>query len=276
MVLDEGGAVVRDVFPGVTRPAALIGTAEKGVLDVELSVESNGGHASYPPRQTPVGKLALTSVCIEHSPFPARITPPVKAMFDTLGRHSTFAYKLIFANLWCFKPLLAALFRKRGGELNAMMRTTCAFTMMEGSKAANVLPPEAKMTANLRLLDGETPDSAMERLQSVAAAVGQGDVQFRKVYGMNPSPDSKTSGYEWEALKSAIRQTWPEAIISPYLMFACTDSRHYCRISDHVYRFSAMELTKEERDTIHGHNERISFDAIEKLVAFYTRLIKKL
>jgi carboxypeptidase PM20D1 len=271
MVLDEGGAVVEGVFPGVKRPCALVGTAEKGVMDLELSVESRGGHASIPPPHTPVGILARTVTRIEKRPFKSRIAPVVTAMFDTLGRYSSFAYRLVFANLWCFKPLLDAMCRRRGGEINAMLRTTCAFTMMEGSNAVNVLPDTAKMIANLRILSGETTDGAIAYLKSVC---GDPDVKFRVIYGMDPCRNSTASGTGWDALKNAISQTWPCAVVSPYLMFACTDSRHYCRISDHVYRFSAMSLSREERASIHGHNEKIPLDTLVKLVQFYTRLIR--
>lgn len=271
MVLDEGGAVVENIFPGVDKPCALIGTAEKGMLDVELSIESNGGHASAPPPHTLIGLLAKAVVRIENNPFKSRLTPPVAAMFDTLGRHSSFVYRLIFANFWCFLPVLDAICRKRGGELNAMMRTTCAFTMMEGSKATNVLPPSATMRANLRIIGGETPDGAIENMKSIT---NNPDIKFSTIYGMNPSRDSLMGGQSWEALKDAIAQTWPGALVSPYLMVACSDSRHYCRISDGVYRFSAMELSKEERAMIHGHNERIPVDKLAKIVQFYTRLMR--
>jgi len=271
MVLDEGGAVVQGVFPGVRKPCALIGTAEKGILDVELSVEGRGGHASTPPPHTPVGVLARAVTRIENRPFESRLTPPVAAMFDTLGRHSSFLYRLVFANLWCFKPLLESMCRKLGGELNAMMRTTCAFTMMEGSGASNVIPPAAKVTANLRILGGETVEKAVAYMKLTA---DDGDIKFRAIYGMEPSPNSIASGSSWETLKNAVSQTWPGALVSPYMMFACTDSRHYHRICDHVYRFSAMAMSREERATIHGHNERIPLDTLVKLVQFYTRLIR--
>jgi carboxypeptidase PM20D1 len=162
--------------------------------------------------------------------------------------------------------------RKRGGELNAMMRTTCAFTMMEGSNAMNVIPPVAKMRANIRLIGGDTSESAIEYLKSVVA---NPDVRFRAVYAMNPSPQSKTDGHHWELLKNAISRTYPEALASPYLMLACTDSRQYCRISDHVYRFSAMELSKEEHGTVHGNNERIPVATAAKTAQFYLRLMRQ-
>jgi carboxypeptidase PM20D1 len=58
-------------------------------------------------------------------------------------------------------------------------------------------------------------------------------------------------------------------------MVQCSDSRHYRDLSNHVYRFSAMALTSEERATIHGHNERIRLEAISRAVEFYIRLMKK-
>ena len=153
-----------------------------------------------------------------------------------------------------------------------MMRTTCAFTEMKGSSANNVIPPEASVGANLRLIGGETTDSA---IAYVERAIGNPAVKAEFVQGMNPSKNSETRGYGWETVKRAVSETWPEAVVSPYLMVACSDSRHYCAISDNVYRFSAMALTAGERATIHGNNERIPLDKIVRTVEFYLRLMKR-
>ena len=273
MVVDEGGAVVDHVFPGVPGQCALIGTAEKGNVSVDMSLLSQGGHASTPPPHTILGQLSQAAVDIENHPFPRHLSRPVAEMFDTLGRHSSFLYRMIFANLWCFEPVLDMICKKSGGELNAMMRTTVAVTRMEGSRAYNVLPPKASMGINIRLMEGDTKESAVAYLKSV---IKNDKIDIRVVDGGNPSAVSETSGEGWDTLCRAIRQTWPEALVSPYLMMAGSDSRNYCAISQHVYRFSAMHLSKEERAMIHGHNERVPVKTLLRTVEFYLRLLEML
>ena len=270
-VLDEGGAVVENVFPGVKKPCALIGVAEKGFINLEFKTKSKGGHASAPKPHTPVGVLSRACCKLESHPFKSHITPPVGAMFDTLGRESSFMYRMIFANLWCFKPVLDMLCKKSGGDLNALMRTTVAFTQMEGSSAANVIPPEATMVANMRLNPYDTVDSAVEYIKKT---VKDDSIEIKPLQSCNPSRISVTDTEGYAAIDKAIRETWRCDIVSPYLMVQCSDSRHWGRLSDRVYRFSTMDLTSEERATIHGHNERIRLDCMYRSIEFYLRLIK--
>ncbi len=272
LVVDEGGAVVENVFPGVKEPCGLIGIAEKGMLNAQYRVRSSGGHASAPPVKTPIGTLARACRNVLKHPFHMHITKPAKEMFDTLGRRSTFLYKIIFANLWCFSPVLDLICRLRGGELNALVRTTVAFTQMEGSNARNVIPTEATMVSNMRLNPADSVDGALAHLRK---AIGDSQVEVTALEGFEPSPISETGCEAWDKVSKAVAQTWQGCVVAPYLMVQCSDSRHYRDLSRHVYRFSAMDLTAEERKTIHGNNERIRLDCAHRAVEFYIRLMEQ-
>lgn len=270
LVVDEGGGVVEGAFPGVKTPCAYIGIAEKGMMNVTLTVASNGGHASAPKPHTPIGILSRACCDMENSPFPLHVTTPVAEMFDTLGRHSTFLYRMIFANLWLFKGVLNLLCKKTGGDLNALLRTTVAFTQASGSIAPNVIPPTATMTANLRLNPQDTVAGAEEYIRKTIA---NDDIKLTVKGGMEPSPVSEVYCPAWDKVATAVASTWRGSIVTPYLMMQCSDSRHYRDLSNHVYRFSAMDLTAEERKTIHGNNERIRVEAAGRTVEFYIRLM---
>ena len=272
MVVDEGGAVVENVFPGVKEPCGLIGIAEKGMMNVQYRTVSAGGHASAPKPHTPVGVLAAACKRVEDHPFKMHITKPVAEMFDTLGRRSNFLYRMIFANLWCFGWVLDLLAKSSGGEMNALMRTTSAFTQMEGSSARNVIPPEAKMVANMRLNPADSVASATAYLKKT---VGDDSVEITVLESFEPSRISRTDCPGWDKVSAAVAETWRGCVVAPYLMVQCSDSRHYGRISDKVYRFSAMDLTAQERATIHGNNERIRLETVHRAVEFYIRLMGK-
>ena len=178
---------------------------------------------------------------------------------------------MIFANLWCFSPILDMICKKSGGELNALMRTTVAFTQMSGSSAANVIPPEASMVSNMRLNPCDTVESALAYIKKT---IKDDSIELSLINGMDPSRISVTDHESYDKVALAITSTWRGTIVSPYLMVQCSDSRSWGRISDKVYRFSAMDLTSEERATIHGNNERIRVEALERASEFYLRLIR--
>ncbi len=273
-ILDEGGAIVENIFPGVSDPIAVIGIGEKGMADVQLTVQGEGGHASHPPRHTAIGVLAKAIAACEAHPFKAELSFPVRQLFLTAGRHSTFVYRLIFANLWCFGGLLKAMGPMLGSELDAMMRTTMSFNMAQGSKQSNVIPKVATAVANMRLVNTTSLEDVRLHFEK---AIKNPAVKVEVLYGQEASPYGDPSCVQYAAMANAIRHTWDKnVIVSPYLMIACSDSRHYSRICKNVFKFSAMALSKEQRDLIHNDNERIPVQKIHECVEFYTRLVQYL
>lgn len=274
LVLDEGGAIVSNMFPGVKEKVAAIGIAEKGFMNVELKAVSKGGHASTPLKDTPVTLLSEAVYKLNRSKqFKMRMTYPVKAMFHHITPYSrNFFIRMIFSNMWLFKPLVNLVAKLSGGQLKAMFKTTLAFTVAEGSKAYNVLPNEAKIGINIRLRPDEDSQLILERIKKI---IGTDDITVTPLLVSEPSPISfMDEGYE--KVEDAIKSTWQQTIVSPYLMVATTDSRHYHEICDRVYKFSPMDVSKEDLARMHADDERMSKENVSNSVKFYIRLIQNL
>lgn len=272
MVLDEGGAVVEGVLPGVKGKCALVGTGEKGKVHLKFSIKSKGGHASSPPPHSPVGVLSKAVCNVENKPLAFRLSTPAREMFDILGRYSSFGMRIVYANIKLFSPILNIVSKKTGGEINALVRSTIAFTKMSASDAVNVFPPSASVEGDLRMVAGDSKDSVIEDLKE---RIGNDEIQIEALYTSEVCPFSESNTGPWFRLKEGIRQIWPDSLVSPYLMIACSDSRHFTKISENVFRFSAMELSSEERRLIHGHNERIPIDKIATTIKFFICMMKK-
>lgn len=272
-VLDEGGGIVADPLPGVSRLCAQIGACEKGQAELVFTAEALPGHASRPPRHTALGQVARAIRRMESFPWPLRYTPVVRQMMETLGRYARLPWRFVYANLTLLKPFISLISGLKGGEFSSQLRTTAAFTMAEGSAVTNVLPQRAMASANTRMMPGENSKSARRRAQRLVRGLG---VKVEAQVFSEPSPVSRTDDEVWQTLCEAVQDVWPEAVPVPFMYMACTDSRHYSRVCEHVYRFSALQWSREERALMHSYNERISLKALGKMQAFYQSLMMKL
>ena len=121
----------------------------QGYGDLRFIAKGKGGHASAPGKNTPLVRLGQFMASVEKKdPFQSRFNPTVLEMFRRLTPNMNFGMKLVFANLWLFKPLLIKLMPLISPPGAAMLHTTIAFTMAKGADGLNVLPQEAYVTAN--------------------------------------------------------------------------------------------------------------------------------
>ena len=273
LVLDEGGAVALDAFPGLDAPAAVIGVAEKGILDLELLARGAGGHASTPPRMGATARLAQAIVALEESPFPASMPDPIAEMMRRIGSSSGFALRLVTENLWAFKGILTQAFGMVGDETRALTRTTVAVTMLEGSKASNVLASTARANANIRIAVGESVESVVGRVEAI---IDDPLVELRVISGHDPSPVSSFSNEQFSLLSQAVSVSYPDAVVTPYIQTGATDSRHFTAISSAVYRFSPLLMDVSDRGSLHAVNERVRISSLGAGVVFYRELLQGL
>lgn len=201
LVLDEGGAVVDGAVPGVAVPTAMVGVAERGVLTLRLTAREGGGHASTPPAFPATARLARAIDRVQRHPFPARIVPPVRALFATLAPHTSQPLRTLFSHLAAVAPLAARVFARLGPELNAMVRTTAVATELSGAPGENVLATTARASINIRLLTGDTVASATARIRRVVADPA---VEIEVRHGSDPSPVSPWRGEPWQRIATAV------------------------------------------------------------------------
>ena len=272
-VLDEGQVVTEGIVAGVDKPVALIGIAEKGYLSLEFVVEDEGGHSSMPPRHTAVGVLSAAIARLEASPFHASLTQPVRNQLAYLGPEQGWFKRVLFANLWLFAPLVTWQMEKTPAT-SAMLRTTIAPTMLEGSVKENVLPMRARGVVNFRLLPGMSSDEA---IRHVVATVNDTRVKIVATGTSlsEPSPVSSIDGEAFNKLHRAVKATFPDALVVPSLVLGATDTRHFIGISDNLFRFLPARLGREDLKRYHGVNERLGIDDYGDFIRFYMRYLRE-
>ena len=273
LVIDEGGAVVEGVFPGVTAPIAVVGVTEKGIASIELSVAKPGGHASTPVRNGATARLARAILRLEKHPPRATISAPTLAMIQTLGAHAHGPLGMLFRRAAMFRPVLAAAFARLGPETEAMVRTTRAVTRLSGSAGDNVIAERATAMVNVRVSVGS---SVAEAANDIRMAVNDPAVTVRVAYSSEPAPVSRNDGPVWQLLSDAITDSFPGTVVTPYVMLQASDSRHFAAISDGVYRFLPFDLRASERATLHAIDESIRVSTYLGGIAFFRRLLRVL
>jgi carboxypeptidase PM20D1 len=273
LVLDEGGAIVDDVFEQVAAPMAVVGVAEKGSATVRLTVDQSGGHASTPPQITATVRLAQAIIRLNSHPFPTRLTPTGSDFLRILGDHAQGFTGFLLRNVSWTRPLLLPILVRKSDELTAMLRTTQAVTVLEGGHAVNALPERVSAIINVRIAVNSSLELALKHM---TGAIKDKRVRITVDSPGMPSAISPTSGFAWELLRSTIEKSFPGTIVAPYVQNGASDSRHFTRISSGVYRFTPFAMGRDVRDSLHARNERMLVSSFLDGIDFYRALVASL
>jgi carboxypeptidase PM20D1 len=273
LVLDEGGAIAHEAFPGIAAPLGVVGVSEKGTTTIVLRAEGRGGHASTPAPGGPTARIARAVVRLDKRPFPASLPDPTLEMFTRLAPHAPLALRPLFANARRVQPLLERALPVAGPEAAALVRTTMAVTTLSGSPAHNVIASSATAAVNLRLQVGETIASATEHVRK---AVDDDSIRHDVLDAHEASPVSPTDDPAFELIASTISELFEDAVPTPYVMMAATDSREFTAICPRVYRFTPFRMTKAQRESIHSYDEHIGIDDFLDGVRWYARFVERL
>ena len=272
-VLDEGSALIDLNIKGVIKTKlAAVGTAEKGYVDMKITLHDKGGHTSAAPKHSGMWKLANAVRDLEKNQFRSHWLPFLSELLDTLASRATFFGKIFIGNYPPFIPLLKFIL-KLIPQGASMCRTITSVSMCEGSPAANVLPQRPSITVNFRPLPG---DSIADVEKHVRKVIRYKDIDIEHFNGKEATPFSPTDSRAFKAIESVENSLHPEGVaVAPYLVMGGTDAYRYGEICDNILRFAPFNVPLSLFFTTHATNERIPIASLAEAVVFFREYIIK-
>ena len=274
-VLDEGSCRLEDgaCFGAPGLPIGLIELMEKGYADLELSVESRGGHSNRPFGGSSLEHLARAITAVTDHPFPCRLPEPMIGTFEALSPYITEEpFRELVRDVRGNADAIAAVCAKRP-ETFSYVTTTIAPTMIEGGSAAcNVLPQNMCAVINFRLNEGDSIEGVLEHCR---AAIGNPKVHLRYLQANDPSATARIDGFGYKKLCEAMSQFYPEVVFVPSMTVGATDAHQYERICDTCLRCSPFLTEPEDvRLGMHGTNERLPIRSYAQGIRVLIRLME--
>jgi len=241
-----------------------IQVAEKGVAWFKLTARGTSGHGSMPGPDNAVAKLAQAVDRLAHHRFPVEATPVLREFLTRVGEKQVWwkrwGVKLLFAPV--IGPVLrhfAAGALGKEKAVKAVLSHTISPTMLSAGYKVNVIPAEASASIDARILPGETPQGFLDKVRSI---VGDG-FNLELIKGSIPSESNFDTDY-FRIIEDAVRRRDPEAITAPMISAGGTDSRFFREKGAIAYGLIPLRLNPELIEGLHGKNERIPVDWIEK------------
>ncbi len=269
--LDEGSFLLQDIIPGINKPVAVINVAEKGSLTIQVIGKAEGGHSSMPSSKSSVGYLAEALLKLENNPIPGKLEGISLGLFDEVSKQMPFQYKILFANLWLFEPLINN-FLSDSPTMNAVIRTTTAPTMLSASNRLNVLASEAIGTVNFRLHPRDNPEKIVNFVKDL---ISNENIEVKNLSAgtlASSVSDWETEGYR--AISNSVREVYGDIIVAPGLMVGGSDSKHYAKAAKNSFRFNPFPLSANELSGLHGIDERIKKDDFLNGIRSYIKIIQ--
>jgi carboxypeptidase PM20D1 len=271
-VLDEGGAIVNEPFPGVEKPVAFVAVGEKGYLSLKLVAHGQGGHSSRPTNDMAIARLAEAVLAVVHHPFASGLDDVQREKLSVIAPQAPFVTRFLLGNLWLTGPIVTS-YMEDSPDSAARLHTTIAPTLIFGGVKDNVLPPQASATINFRL---HPRDSIAGVIEHVRKAVDDPKVSVTAL-GETQSEASKIADLHSAAgqfLVAQIKASFGGIAVAPDMTTGATDSRHYLPIADQVFRLDPFRFDVDDLGRVHGTNERLAVGDLAPAVAFYMRLMQ--
>lgn len=269
--LNEGGRMFvkngKVVYVGVQ-------ASEKVPVNIEIIATGPAGHASIPRKDNPVVHLAAAVAKIGTYDAPVQLNSVTRRYFEQIAQiEDPEMAKWLRALLDQPERMqhAAKIISDANPVWNAMLRNTVVPTIVKGGVRANVIPSEARATANIRMLPGEMPAALIAALNKL---VNDPQVRIELATSLRPgAPASSLSTDFYRVIEQVTPEVFPGALVVPQMSTWATDSAQLRLRSVQAYGLTPFPLTEDEIARMHSDNERLPLAAFRTGIEYTFRLV---
>ncbi len=250
-----------------------IDITEKSPCWIRLVARGEPGHGSRPKPNSAVNRLirALNAI-MEYKP-PIRVTEAAERYFEGIAHLQKNSYRQRFARIRESirdSRFLADLLRNQ--HYAAILRNTISITMLQGSDKINIIPQAATAELDCRLLPGEEPEDFIRELKRV---VGDDGIEMETILNFGNSSSPFDSALV-DTVREVVSRHHAQVEVVPNILSGFTDSHYFRDLGIHCYGFMPFLLVDDELRRIHGNDERISVENMERGPRILYEVIEKL
>jgi len=249
-----------------------IGLAEKQFVNLRWEVRNKGGHSARPVPDNAIYHLAAALNRLATFQFDFHLTDITREYFRQAAKTESGGLaadmtKVADGDREAMRRIAAA-----SPPLNAMMRTTCVATLLEGGHATNALPQLAAANVNCRLL----PDDSVERVVSeLTKLIADDQLKITIATNEGGSPASPMRTDIMKVFNSITDTMWPGVITVPTMAVGGSDGRYLRLAGIPTYGIQGFF---QDRDDVrsHGRDERMLVQSFYEGQTFLYEFVKAL
>jgi acetylornithine deacetylase/succinyl-diaminopimelate desuccinylase-like protein len=271
LVINEGGFGIVDML--ASGPLLMISTGEKGPCWLTLTRRGMPGHGSMPHDNNALEKMIEALHRLKSEPQPVKIIPLVAGYFRALAR-----------GMEILKPFeedgreetLVRILNESGlinlPQISAMVRNTVSANMMNAGVKTNVIPDSATAELDVRVLPGQGVGEMIQRV-TTALADEAIEIDSSRATGAGESPSDNEY---FSIISEVMQESFPGSVVAPLLMTGTSDSRFFRERGVPSYGVFPVLIPMEHVSTVHGTDEMLSVENLNRGVEVFTRLVKRL
>ena len=269
--IDEGGGVISAPIDGIDCKCAMIAVHEKGYHRINVRAVQ-GDSEGLTLSDNPVTRVSKFIAEVSALKLTIKMPAQVREMFTALLPYMNFPLRLIFANLWCFEPLLIKLMPKINSQAAAMLGTTCVFGSIESKKGKTPRDNACSASALIRYIDEEDLVGDMEKIRELAKKYALEITEPADGHEFHRPADTGSRAFKYVC--RCARDVFPHAAVAPFVLAAGTDARWMSDVCPCTLRFAPIDINMQQFNSVHSVDENIDLSAIGAAIEFYKEVLR--